>query len=125
MKKTFDYNNFSQGAVEEFLRYFYSRSIPSEANATEVLKLAVEFDVADLKLKSEAVLVQTIQPDFARQLYNLAVQNSLPKLKRKSFEAIKERHPEVVDFLYDKPKLLNQILDAKDEFQVKKMRLEN
>lgn len=123
-KKTFDFNKFSQGAVEEFLRFFYSRTIPSVESAAEVMKLAVEFDVPDLKLQCEAVLLQTVQPECARQLYNLAVQNSLPKLKRKSFAAIQEQHPEVGDFLYDKPKFVNQLIDAKDEFKAKKIRLE-
>lgn len=123
--KTYDeIGNFGEEATEEFLRYFYTRTLPNRRNAAELLKLALEFDVPDLKLKCEDVLVQTINPDSARELFNLAVQKSLPKLKRKSFEVIQKSHPDIGDYIYDKTKLVNQLIDAQDEFKAKKIKLE-
>lgn len=91
--------NFSEGAVEKFMLYFYTRKTPSDENAAELLKLAVEFDVPDLKLRCEDTLVQTINPESARRLYNFAVQHSLPKLKQKAFAAIKKRYRDIGDSL--------------------------
>lgn len=124
--KTFNnLKNFSQDAIEEFLRFFYLRTGPSGDNAIELLKLAVKFDVPDLTLQCESTLVEMFDPESARQLFNLAVQYSLPKLKRKAFEAIKELQPEIADYIYDQPKLVNQLIDAKDAHQTKKIKLDN
>lgn len=123
--KTFDdTKNFSQTAIEEFLNYFYTRNRPSKRNASELLQLAVEFDVPDLKMDCESTLVETMYSQTPRNMYNLAVQHSLPKLKRKAFDAIKRQHLEAGEFMYEKPKLVNMLIDAKDEFEAKKIKLE-
>lgn len=101
------------------MRYFYNKTIPSEESATDLLELAVEFDVPDLKLECEATISQTISEENARQIYNLAEQHSLSDLKRTAFEVIKKCHPEVGEFIYEKPNLVNEIINAKEEFQAK------
>lgn len=123
--KTFDNTeNFSADAIEEFLRYFYSRAAPSEENAKELLTLAVKFDVPDLKLRCETTLVDMIEPENAQQLFDFASEKSLPQLKRKAIEVIKESHPEIPDYAYDRPQLVNQLIEAKEDSKAKKIKLE-
>lgn len=115
---------FSEEAIDEFIRYFYVKEDPSQKNVLHLLELSVEFDVPELRSKSETIANQGINPENALECFNLAVKRSLPSLKRASFDAIKKAHPEVFEFSYDKPALVNAIIEAKDEFQAKKIKLE-
>lgn len=114
--------NFSQGAIAEFVRYFYTRNYPTKTNVIDLLELSIEFNVDELKQQCEHVLRCTVTPESARRLYNIAVKYSFKFLK--AFEKIQECNPEIPDYVYDKPELLNQVIDAKDEARVKGIKLE-
>lgn len=112
-------------AVEEFIRHFYTKADPSRDNAVEMFSLAVEFDVPDLKMQCEAILSRSIGSENACGILNLAHVHSLENLQRTAFKVIQQCHPEIADYLFEKPELVNAIVEAKGEFQAKKLRLEN
>lgn len=109
--------NFKQETFEEFLRFFYTKKVPSLEIAIDLLKLANEFDVPDLKQQCQDVLCQTINPQNALERYNLAVLQNAPEMKLKAFAAVRKLHPEIAEFLCDKPHLVNGIIEAKTELQ--------
>lgn len=109
--------NFKQETFEEFLHYFYTKTTPSEESAVDLLELAIEFDVPALKSECEAVIKQTITSENSCQIFNFAVQHSLKDLKQTAFKTIREFHPEIATFLYDKPEVVNAIIEAKIEFE--------
>lgn len=109
--------NYNQAVFEVFLSYFYSNAVLSEDNAIDLLDLAVEFDVPELKLKCRDILMGTINPQNALQVYNLAALHSFPMLKRAAFDVVKGSHSEIGEFLYEKPELINAIIEAKNEYQ--------
>lgn len=108
--------DFSQEAFEEFLRYFYTKTVPSEEIASELLELAVEYDVPDLKRQCEEIMTETINALNALQRYNLAIKHFLPGLKRAAFNAVKECHPEIAEYLYGRADVVNALIQAKLDF---------
>lgn len=123
-KKYENIGNVGHAAIEEFLRYFYTKATPSEENVYELLKLAVDFDVPDLKLQCQTIIGDKTKPENAHDLFKVAVRHSLQDLKRKAFAAIQECYPEIGDYLYDKPKVVSDIIEAKHEHEAKKIKLE-
>lgn len=82
-------SNVSYAAIEEFLRYFYTRATPSEENVVDLLEMAVKFDVPDLKQQCEIISAETICPENAQEMYKVAERLCLKELKRKAFAAIR------------------------------------
>lgn len=111
--------NFSQETFEEFLRYFYHKTVLSEEKSVDLLELAAEFDFSILRRECEAIVSQTINTANVCQIYNLAVIHSLPQLKRTAFDVIKGYHSQVDEFLFDKPGVVNAIIEAKKEYNAK------
>lgn len=105
--------NFNQETFEVFLRYFYTKNIPSPDIVVDLLELAIEFGVTDLKDQCADLLCKTINPRNACQLYHLALLHSLPILKMMAFAAIRKMHPEISYILCDKPDLVDGIIETK------------
>lgn len=116
--------SFNHETFKEFIRYFYNKAVLTEKNAVDLLELAADFVVPDLKLHCESILSKIINPENAREIYNLAARHSLYGLMQKAFEVINKCNSDVAPYLHDKPKVVNAILTAKEEFQVKKIKLE-
>lgn len=115
MKSFESTKNYRPEVIEEFLRYFYVRADPSPGNAIELMSLAVDFGVPDLKLQCQDAMSKTINPNSALKLFSLAGQHELHELKRVAFDVIKECHSEIRDYMYNDHELVDRILAAKEK----------
>lgn len=107
---------FSELAFEDFLQYFYIKEIQSEDNVMELFQLASEFDVPELKAECETIILRNFNHSNAREVYNLGHIHGSESLKREAFESIKRSHPEIGEYLYAEPGLVNSLIDAKRRF---------
>lgn len=107
---------FSELAFEDFLQYFYIKEIQSEDNVTELFQLASEFDVLELKAECETIILRNFNHSNAREVYNLGHIHGSESLQREAFESIKRAHPEIGEYLYSEPGLVNSLIDAKRRF---------
>ena len=105
--------NFSKESFEDFLRFFYTGKIRNEKNALNLFELAVEFDVPDLKLECEEIVIDDLEKSNALETFNLAHSYKAEKLKQKSFEYIQRMMPEVSDSLIKENELVNEMVAAK------------
>ena len=106
-------DNVTNEAFKEFLHYFYSGDIKNEDNATQLLELAVKFDVPELKLDSEDIIVSSLQESNMIEIYNLGRMRNSDKLKREAFESIQKILPEVADDMLDEHEILNDLVAVK------------
>ena len=116
------FNNVTNEDFKEFLYFFYSGDIENEDNATQLFELAVEFDVPELKLDCEDIIVSSLKESNMIEIYNLGRMHNSVKLKREAFEIIQEIHPEVTDHMLEEHEMLNDLVDLKrrmEEFKKK------
>ena len=106
-------DNVSDEAFKEFLHFFYSGKIENKENSTQLFELAVEFDVPELKLDCEDIIVSSLQESNMIEIYNLGRMRNSDKLKREAFEIIQEILPEVTDDMLDEHKMLNDLVAVK------------
>lgn len=102
---------FSAEAIEQFLKFLYTGSIQNVTNAMEIFELAAKYDVKKLKSASEEHVLQTVDTTNAFDVLALAHLHSLPVLKRKAFDVIKQMTPDIPwsdDFLED-PALISRM----------------
>ena len=107
------YKNFTNEAFKEFLHFFYSGEIKNKQNASQLLKLAVKFDVPQLKLDCEDIIVSSLQESNMIEIYNLGHTHNSDKLKREAFEFIQVILPDVTDNMLDEFEMLNDLVDLK------------
>ena len=107
------FNNVTNEAFKEFLHFFYSGDIKNKENATQLLELAVKFDVPELKLDCEDIIVSSLQESNMIEIYNLGCTHNSYKLKREAFKTIQEILPEVTDDMLDEHEMLNDLVDLK------------
>lgn len=116
MKKILD---FGEEIFIEFLRYFYTRSLQSEEHVNELLQLAAEFKVSELKALCEDAILKGLCEANAVEVLKLGVPHS-EKLKRAATDLLKKKDPEIPKFLFEDPEALNGFIKAKYNFAVKK-----
>ena len=119
--------NVSDEAFKEFLRFFYTSEVKSEENALQLFELAIEFDVAELKLECEDIIISCLDESNVLEVYNLGRLQGSEKLKREAFGLIKVMLSDVTDGMLDEQAMINDLVTAKlrfDELQhkMKKMK---
>ena len=107
------FNNVTNEDFKEFLHFFYSGKIENQGNATQLLELAVKFDVPQLKLDCEDIIVSSLQETNMIEIYNLGRTNNSDKLKREAFEFIQKILPDVTDDMLDEHEMLNDLVAIK------------
>lgn len=107
---------FSEVAFEDFLQYFYVKEIQCEDNVMELFQLASEFDVPELKSECEKIILRNFNQSNAREVYNLGHIHGSESLKREAFDSLKRSYPEILEYLYAEPGLVNSLIDAKRRF---------
>ena len=105
--------NMSDVAFEDFLRYFYFGTIKSEDNAMVLFELAVEFDVASLKLECEEIILQNLNEVNMLKVFNIAHIRGSEVLKKAAFAIIKKSFPEISENLIDDPKIIKDFINVK------------
>lgn len=86
--------NCSQKA---FLRYFYTGRLDPEVDAVEILELASEFKVADLKRTSVDKILEDLCENNAIKIFNLWKQHASEDLAKSAYETLKRMYPELDD----------------------------
>lgn len=114
MKKV---SNFSATAFGEFLKYFYDKTLSVEGNALELFVLSSEFDFQVLRSRCEDVVIRSLDAGMALDAFNLGHAHSSEKLKLAAFRMLKISFPEIGDYLYSKPDLVNNMIEAKILFE--------
>lgn len=108
--------NFSESSFSDFLRFFYTGSLKTEENATELFELAAKFDVPMLKTKCEQIILQNLHEANAPEVFNLGHLHS-QVLKQGAFAKVKEAFAEIDDHLYNEIDLVNEIINTKRRLQ--------
>lgn len=97
--------DFSPSAVEQFLGFIYTGSVPDDINAMELFAIAAKYNVFDLKMLSEKMILKTLCKDNVLEVFNLGHLYSSDVLKLSAFRMIQEMFPGkvVADHLINKP----------------------
>ena len=107
------FNNVTNEDFKEFFHFFYSGKIENTENATQLFGLAVKFDVPQLKLDCEDIIVSSLQESNMIEIYNIGRTMNSDKLKREAFEFIQEILNDVTDNMLDEHEMLNDLVDLK------------
>ena len=105
--------NMSDGAFEDFLRYFYFGTMRSEDNAMELFGLAAEFGVASLKFECEEIILRNLNEVNMLEVFNLAHLHGSEVLKKAAFAFIKKTFPEITDSVINAPEIIGDLINVK------------
>ena len=108
--------NVSDEAFKEFLRFFYTSEVRSEENAMQLFELAIEFDVTELKLECEDIIISSLDESKVLEAYNLGRLQGSEKLKREAFDVIKDMLPDLTDAMIGKHAMINELVATKLKF---------
>lgn len=86
---------FSENAVEEFLRFFYTFNIQNDQNAMELFALADKYDVPNLKTITEEMILKKVNKKNALDILNLGNLHKSEDLKEAAFEEIQKILPQI------------------------------
>lgn len=111
-------SNFSATAFEEFLKYFYDKSTLNEENALELFVLSSEFDFHVLRSRCEDIVIKYLDAGKALDAFNLGHAHSSEKLKLAAFRMLQVSFPEIGNYLYSKPDVVNNMIEAKILFEM-------
>lgn len=107
--------NTSEKSFEVFLEYFYTGALEDGANTMDMFELASEFDVQDLKLTCEKIILENPGEISPIELFNLGHSYSAEALKKSAFAQIKSIFPEMADKAIEDRQLVNDIFEAKEK----------
>lgn len=113
--------DFGSSSIEEFLRYIYAGDIPDETNAMELFALSAKYDVPELKIVCEEMVLQNINKSNAFEVFALGHLHSSDNLKLLSFAEIKRMFPDtdLDNKLIDNPEGLHELMESKREYDQK------
>lgn len=114
-------SDFSSNAVEHFLGFLYTGRIPDVANAMELYSLATKYDVENLKVISEKIIMNSITEENAFEVFTLGHLHSAANIKQESFALIKKVLPGHLksDDMMDDPEHLQKVIEAKRNYDHK------
>lgn len=99
-------------AVGAFLDYLYVRKRPSTQNASEILKLATKYEVAELKAICEEIIVTSLDELDALKIFKLSWTCKSDKLKVASFKKLQKIHGvDITDDLVNDPERLRKTIE--------------
>lgn len=106
--------DLSASAVEDFLHYFYTGDTPNDVNAMEVFVLASMYDVTELQLVCESLIIDNIDETNAHEVYTFGQLYDLEHLKGLAVVYLKTMFPDVTfeDDLVDEPENIKEIVDV-------------
>lgn len=81
-----------------------------------MFQLASELDVPELKAECEKIILRNFNHSNAREVYNLGHIHGSESLQREAFDSLKRSYPEIGEYLYAEPGLVNSLIDAKRRF---------
>lgn len=109
--------DFGDEIFDNFMRFFYSRNIKNDEHLMELFVLSSEFNVTDLKSACVDAILNTLDESKALKVFNLGTKYSSELLKRAGFDALKKKfHPEIGEYLYGAPDIVNGVIKSKLEF---------
>lgn len=100
----------SDETLEAFLNFFYTGKVDSSDSVFEMLELAYEFDVSELKLICTDRALVEINGSNAMEVFNLAHRFCSDDLKKKSFEIIQKLFPTLDASCEDKLDEVNTLM---------------
>lgn len=103
-------HSFSTEAVKDFLYYLYTGDVSAGENIVELLGIALSYEVDELRVRCENIIVENIGESNAFDVFSLGVFTSNEKLKRLAFEELKKDHSRITEELYENPKKVNEIV---------------
>lgn len=103
--------NFSDQAFESFLNYFYTGRVDAGVSPVEMIQLASEFDVPDLKKMCIEKILDNLSEINALEIFNLGHDQSSDELIQMAFKFIKKVFPHIDDELMNDRKGLNRMID--------------
>ena len=113
-------NDFGADTVYELLNYFYTGQILDDNNAVETYTIAVKYDVEDLKLICEEIILLNLNKSNAYEIFTLGHSHSSEKLKQEAFNEILMMFPDktLPTHLKDHPGNLKEMIDAKCKYEL-------
>lgn len=103
--------NFSNKAFESFLNYFYTGRVDAGVTPVEMIQLASEFDVPELKTKCIDKILENLSETNALEIFNLGHDHASDELIKMAFKFIKKIYPLLKDDLENDRKGLNSFIN--------------
>lgn len=103
--------SFSDKAFESFLNYFYTGRVDSGISPIEMIQLASEFDVPDLRIMCIEKILDNLSEINALEIFNLGHDHESDELIQMAFKCIKKVFPHIDDDLVNDRKGLNRVID--------------
>jgi BTB/POZ domain/Leucine rich repeat len=105
---------FSEKAVEEFLRYMYTGTLMDSKNVMELFALAAKYDMTVLKDAAESRILEKVKESNALDVLSLGNLYSSDGLKRAAFNEIKQlfKGNQLKEDLINKPEILKKLIEA-------------
>lgn len=113
--------NISEGSLEAFFDYFYTGKVEKSIDALEMLSLAIEFDVSELKTICQSRVLTSLNKENVLEAFNLASRHQMYELQRKSFAEIKILFPDVANFTINKAQAINDIINMTRKIEAIKL----
>lgn len=114
-------DGFSSGAVEEFLAFLYTGTIPNatpeETNATDLFRLASKYEVPQLKEISQKIILNNIDDLNPLEIFVLGDEHNEQNLMKKAFKLIQEDYDDIPDDLLEHPAAVKELVEAKDKLE--------
>lgn len=113
--------NISEETFQSFLDYFYTGKVETSVDVMEMLDLASEFDVPELKIICTARILTQLDESNAVSIFILAHRNQSEELKQMSFKFVKKIFPGLEEAFVEKLDEVMKLVDLKikrDAFQM-------
>lgn len=106
---------FTAAAVETFLCYLYTNKIQDETCAIQVFEMATKFDVPDLRIEFEKIMMNSLDESNAVQIYALGHIFDAELMKESALKHIKKSLPgvEITEELKSNIEGLKELVEAK------------
>jgi hypothetical protein len=111
-------DDFDETVVETFLRYLYTGEVDNEGCAKKVFVLADKYDVEDLKLITQKLILGELNESNAFEVFSLGHKHSSNELKKQAFDVIQKTHfptKKLNELLMDKPEDLEKLIQAAEK----------
>lgn len=109
--------------VKQFFGFLYTGHIPNNEHAMELFELAAMYDVSDLKLLTEDIIMESIDKTNALDVYTLGHTHSILNFKTKAFEIIKDIFSGRQLEPTLSPKDVKELIDARQAYLAKKRKI--
>lgn len=92
-KYIWEIENFSEAAMEDFIKFIYSGKVPDDKNINELFRMGFDFKVPELQEMCTEIFLDSLDLSNALEIYTLAEHYGCVGLKKSAAAEIKKIFP--------------------------------